>query len=80
MRPAFVRLENNPDYLGGIPEGETLLILRFRHPGRTRSRARCDIAFPASAFGPVRDVFDPESRSRCAPSKSCTTTGARSWT
>ena len=51
-------MENNPGYLGGIAEGESLLILRFKIQVDA-AEGPCDIAFPASAFGPVRDVFDP---------------------
>lgn len=58
VRPAFVRQENNPGYLGGMAEGESLLILRFNIQVGA-AEGPCDIAFPASAFGPVRDVFDP---------------------
>lgn len=58
VKPAFVRLENNPGYLGGLAEGESLIILRFNvQVGATDGL--CELAFPANGFGPVRDVFDP---------------------
>jgi flagellar motor switch protein FliM len=51
-------LENNPHYLSGISEGASLLILTFM--------VRLDAfegpvqwAMPLSAFGPVREIFDP---------------------
>ncbi len=58
VRPAFVRMENNPGYLGGMAEGESLLILRFNVQVGA-AEGPCDVAFPIAAFGPVRDVFDP---------------------
>ncbi len=57
-RPAFVRLENNPGYLGGMAEGESLIILRF-NVQMGAAEGPCDLAFPLTAFGPVREVFDP---------------------
>ncbi|HPF71019.1 MAG TPA: FliM/FliN family flagellar motor switch protein [Candidatus Krumholzibacteria bacterium] len=58
VRPGVVRQENNPGYLGGMAEGESLIILRF---GITVGAAEgpCDIALPMTAFGPVREIFDP---------------------
>lgn len=59
VQPELVALENNPDYLGGIPTSETLAVLRFR----VRLEAvegSINIAFPLSSFTPVRDVVDPE--------------------
>lgn len=59
LHPEIVALENNPDYVSGIPSGETMADLRFR----TRLEAvegTLSVAFPLSSFTPVRDVFDPE--------------------
>jgi flagellar motor switch protein FliM len=59
IQPELVTLENNPDYLTGIPAGETMAELRFR----VRLEAvegSLQLAFPLSAFTPVRDVIDPE--------------------
>lgn len=59
VHPELVALENNPDYLGGIPTAETLAELRFR----VRLEAvegSIHIAFPLNSFTPVRDVVDPE--------------------
>jgi flagellar motor switch protein FliM len=59
IQPELVALENNPDYISGIPAAETLAELRFR----VRLEAvegSIQIAFPLNSFAPVRDVFDPE--------------------
>ncbi len=59
VHPELVTLENNPDYIGSIPNGETLAELRFR----IRLEAvegTVHLAFPLNAFTPVRDVVDPE--------------------
>ncbi len=59
LQPEPVALENNPDYVSGVPAGETLVCMRFR----VRLEAVegiLEFAFPLSAFSPVRDVFDPE--------------------
>lgn len=59
VQPELVALENNPDYIGGIPAAETLAELRFR----VRLEAvegTIQIAFPLNSFAPVRDIFDPE--------------------
>ena len=58
VRPGFVRLENNPGYLGGLAEGESLIILRFNVQVGA-AEGPCHLAFPLNAFGPVREVFDP---------------------
>jgi len=59
LHPELVGLENNPDYLSGIPAGETLACLRFRVRLEAIEGA-LDLALPLSAFSPVRDIFDPE--------------------
>lgn len=59
IQPELVALENNPDYIAGIPAAETMAELRFR----VRLEAvegTIQIALPLSAFAPVRDIFDPE--------------------
>ncbi|MEZ4388751.1 MAG: FliM/FliN family flagellar motor switch protein [Candidatus Krumholzibacteriia bacterium] len=59
VHPELVTLENNPDYIGAIPGGETLAELKFR----VRLEAvegGVQLAFPLNAFTPVRDLFDPE--------------------
>ena len=59
LEPELQALENNPDYIGGIPGGETLVSLRFR----LRLEAvegLVEVALPLSGFTPVRDIFDPE--------------------
>jgi len=59
LEPAFVGLENNPNYLSGIAEGESLIIMKFQVKLDT-VEGPVEIAIPLSAFGPVRDVFDPK--------------------
>lgn len=58
VKPGFVRLENNPGYLGGMAEGESLIILRFGIQVGS-AEGPCDLALPVNAFGPVREIFDP---------------------
>ncbi len=51
-------LENNPHYLSGISEGSSLVVLEFKI---TLDAVEGPIqwAMPLSAFGPVREIFDP---------------------
>ncbi len=58
LTPKFVKLENNPSYLSGIAEGESLIVLGFRLQTGPAD-GRVEICFPLPAFGPVKDVFDP---------------------
>jgi len=58
LDPKFVSLENNPSYLGGISDGESLIVMKFQIKLDT-VEGPIEIAIPISAFGPVRDVFDP---------------------
>jgi len=58
LEPGFVSLENNPNYLSGIAEGESLIIIRFEVKLDT-VEGPVELALPMSAFGPVRDIFDP---------------------
>ena len=51
-------LENNPHYLSGISEGSSLLILTFMVQ-LDAFEGPIQWAMPLSAFGPVRDIFDP---------------------
>ncbi len=51
-------LENNTHYLSGISEGASLLILKFEIQ-LDGVRGPLQWAMPLSAFGPVRDTFDP---------------------
>jgi flagellar motor switch protein FliM len=57
--PKFVSLENNPAYLSGISDGESLIIMKFQVKLDT-VEGPMELAIPISAFGPVRDVFDPQ--------------------
>ncbi len=58
LEPSFVSVENNANYLSGIAEGESLLILRFQVRMDT-VEGPVHVAIPQSAFAPVREVFDP---------------------
>jgi flagellar motor switch protein FliM len=51
-------LENNPHYLSGISEASSLLILKFKIKLDT-AEGPLQFAMPLSAFGPVREIFDP---------------------
>ena len=59
LEPGFVSLENNANYLGGIAEGESLIIMKFQVKLDT-VEGPVELAFPLPAFGPVRDIFDPQ--------------------
>ena len=59
LDPGFVSLENNPNYLSGIAEGEAMVVMKFQVKLDT-VEGPVEIAMPLSAFGPVRDTFDPE--------------------
>lgn len=59
VQPELVAVENNPDYLSGIPNGETLAELRFRL--RVEAvEGILSVAYPLNAFSPVRQIVDPE--------------------
>ena len=66
VEPELSALENNTHYLSGISEGASLLILMFKIKLDT-FEGPIQWAMPLSAFGPMRDIFDPsdikESRS-----------------
>ena len=51
-------LENNTQYLSGISEGSSLLILTFQVK-LDSVEGPLQWAMPLSAFGPVRETFDP---------------------
>ena len=59
LDPGFVSLENNPNYLSGIAEGESLIIMKFQVKLDT-VEGPVELAMPLPAFGPVRDIFDPQ--------------------
>ncbi|MBU8869858.1 MAG: FliM/FliN family flagellar motor switch protein [Gemmatimonadales bacterium] len=59
VEPDFVSLENNPTYLSGIAEGEMLIVLKFLVKLDT-IEGPVEMVFPLPAFGPVRDIFDPQ--------------------
>jgi len=59
LEPGFVGLENNPNYLSGIAEGESLIIMKFQVKLDT-VEGPVELAVPLAAFGPLRDVFDPQ--------------------
>lgn len=56
--PGFVNLENNPNYLGGIADGEAMIVLKFRVKVDT-VEGPVELGLPLPAFTPVRDIFDP---------------------
>ncbi len=59
VTPGFVNLENNPNYLSGLAEGTAMLIMKFMVRLDT-VEGILEIAFPHAAFGPVREIFDPQ--------------------
>jgi flagellar motor switch protein FliM len=61
IRPELVGLENNPNYLTGLPPGETAVTLGFQIKLES-VEGPLELCIPLSAFGPVRDVFDPEEK------------------
>jgi flagellar motor switch protein FliM len=61
VRPETAGMENNPNYLTGLPPGETAVTLGFQIKLET-VEGPFDLCIPLSAFGPVRDVFDPEEK------------------
>jgi flagellar motor switch protein FliM len=58
VEPGLSALENNTHYLSGISEGASLLILEFKIK-LDAFEGPIHWAMPLSAFGPVRDIFDP---------------------
>jgi flagellar motor switch protein FliM len=58
VEPGFVNLENNPNYLSGIAEGEAMIVLKFRVKVDT-VEGPVELGLPLPAFTPVRDIFDP---------------------
>jgi flagellar motor switch protein FliM len=58
VEPRLAALENNPQYLSGISEGASLLILMFQ-VGLDAVEGSIQWAMPLSSFGPVREIFDP---------------------
>lgn len=58
VEPGFVNLENNPNYLSGIADGEAMIILKFRVKVDT-VEGPVELGLPLPAFTPVRDIFDP---------------------
>jgi flagellar motor switch protein FliM len=61
IRPELSALENNPNYLNGLPPAETAVTLGFQIKLET-VEGPFDLCIPLSAFGPVRDIFDPEEK------------------
>jgi flagellar motor switch protein FliM len=59
LQPAFVSLENNPDYLTGLSTGDMLVCLNFQLMIEAQPGA-LEIGIPLAAFEPVREHFDPE--------------------
>jgi len=61
IRPEFLGLENNPNYLTGLPLGESVVCLRFKLKLET-VEGPLDLCIPLPAFSSVRHVFDPEDK------------------
>ncbi len=59
VKPAFVTLENNPNYLSGLADGTAMIIMKFMVKLDT-VEGMVELGFPQAAFDPVRDIFDPE--------------------
>lgn len=55
---ACTGLENNPNYLSGIGQGESVIVLDFT-VDLEATRGTLSLVLPLTAFGPVRDIFDP---------------------
>ena len=58
VEPQLTALENNTHYLSGISEGASLLILMFKIK-LDKFEGPIQWVMPLSAFGPMRDIFDP---------------------
>ena len=59
IEPTVRGIENNPNYLTGMPSGESLVCFRYE----IEFAAACgqlEIVVPLPGFEPVRDIFDPE--------------------
>jgi flagellar motor switch protein FliM len=59
VTPAFVNLENNPNYLTGLAEGTAMIIMKFMVKLDT-VEGMVELGFPHAAFAPVRNIFDPD--------------------
>lgn len=59
VSPAFVSLENNPNYLTGLADGTAMIIMKFMVKLDT-VEGMVEIGLPQAAFNPVREIFDPE--------------------
>lgn len=55
---ACTGLENNPHYLSGIGQGESVVVLDFV-VNLEATKGSLSLVLPLTAFGPVRDIFDP---------------------
>jgi len=61
MKPEFVSLENNPEYVRGVAVGDSMLVMAFRFKLDVVEGA-LEFAIPMPAFEPVRSLFDPEEK------------------
>jgi len=59
VEPTVRGIENNPNYLTGMPSGESLVCFRYEIELDTAC-GLLEIVVPLPAFAPVRDIFDPE--------------------
>jgi len=58
LKPEYLGLENNPDYLTGLAIGDTLVILKFVMKLENQE-GDLHICIPLSGFEPLRQLFDP---------------------
>ncbi|MCP4292322.1 MAG: hypothetical protein GY780_10885 [bacterium] len=59
LKPGFVNLENNPNYLTGLAEGTAMVVMKFIVKLDT-VEGTVEMGIPYTAFGPVKEIFDPE--------------------
>lgn len=62
LRPEFIHLENNPNYLGIVAQNDPVVVLNFEI-SIDEQQGPMRICIPMSAFEPVWDKFDPEENS-----------------
>lgn len=61
MKPEFVSMENNPEYVRGVAVGDSMLVMAFRFKLDAVEGA-LELGIPMPAFEPVHSLFDPEEK------------------